>query len=474
MTCAPGPLQVLVDADDDATLTRALLTTHDLERGYVVVHPTPGYRSTMVLAADVLVALGHSPVLQPYEQRETVRGPAAAWAHAQQVTHLVVLRAHLLTLAAWQMMTDLARTAGAGLVMVCHTYLVQLHPSITAFLTYTPHQVVTKVTAVLPDAGPARVLEQDHPGTVRAAERADRRTAFADRVQARARGERLTRAWLDEQALLSEQALRTEPPPAPGSSMDWLLRFDWPVWLDYDGLRAFLAALVLHSPDQQTTAAALDGAACGFAHHGLRLSVPDLVHRAGPGMTTRPVTAQIVDRIRSRVSSPRHAAALVVILITEVWPALLPTITIDGLAHDAATVTLPANTPERLLRRHLDPATARSLDPAYRTRPVTFGVPAPARPLLQAARCLALLHGAGCADPLLTDRLRPCQDPVDGRVLTMLATVCDIQLPHLQPMGTTWMDAVRCAWSTEHYSDARRVPPTTTSSVRPPADQASG
>jgi hypothetical protein len=247
---------------------------------------------------------------------------------------------------------------------------------------------------------------------------------------------------------LADHPLLADTPPEPGSP--WAFKWDinWPVWLDHEGIRQLVTGLVLHSPDRYTTAVVLDGVAAGFAHHGLHLRTPrDLSLCAGPGLTTLPVTADMVDRIQARVTSPQHAAALVLTLITEVWASVLTGLTIGGVSHDEATVTLPPHTPAQIQRYGLSVGASQSIDPSYRVEPVTFGVPTPARPLLAAARYLALLHGGALTDLLLHDPRRPRMERIDATTVGVLADRCGVSLPpRLHPMSIPWTARLGCTW----------------------------
>jgi hypothetical protein len=55
---------------------------------------------------------------------------------------------------------------------------------------------------------------------------------------------------------------------------------------------------------------------------------------------------------------------------------VLTTLPVNGVSDDGA-VTLPVRAPARIQRDGLDVAVTQQLDPAYRTVPVTFGVPPP-------------------------------------------------------------------------------------------------
>lgn len=119
-----GPaVTVLIDAEDDAAVTAALLDAHHPAAGCVVVHPTPALSSSSALARDVLAALGR-PVGQLADERISTAGAAfkaaAAWMIADGIRCLIVLRAHLLSAGGWEQLIEAGRCAGVQLVLVRH------------------------------------------------------------------------------------------------------------------------------------------------------------------------------------------------------------------------------------------------------------------------------------------------------------------------------------------------------------------
>ncbi|MFF5675754.1 hypothetical protein ACFY8S_37660 [Streptomyces hygroscopicus] len=108
---------IVVDERDDLFYTRAALQAHRPEEGRITVQPTPASGSPAALAHDMLYALGkrlapgpHSPDVW-LDAVNTAWLAAAAWGIATGVRHVVVPRAHLLTirridqLLAWREMT---------------------------------------------------------------------------------------------------------------------------------------------------------------------------------------------------------------------------------------------------------------------------------------------------------------------------------------------------------------------------------
>ncbi|GAA2547498.1 hypothetical protein [Pseudonocardia hydrocarbonoxydans] len=111
--------EVLIDADDTAECVAALGARHDLSHGVVVCHPTPGPAGLSVLGEDVLVALGKRPG-GPAAEGVSRRAweLAGLWLRAEQVRHLVVLRAQLLPTPRWRELAGLTAAAGTRLWLV--------------------------------------------------------------------------------------------------------------------------------------------------------------------------------------------------------------------------------------------------------------------------------------------------------------------------------------------------------------------
>ncbi|WP_405785696.1 hypothetical protein [Streptomyces sp. NBC_01367] len=97
-------MTVVVDEQDDMFYTRAALEAHSPGEGRITVHPTPASSSPAALAHDLLYALGKRLASGPgspdvwLDSVEAAWLAAAAWAQATGVRHVVVPRAHLLTL----------------------------------------------------------------------------------------------------------------------------------------------------------------------------------------------------------------------------------------------------------------------------------------------------------------------------------------------------------------------------------------
>jgi hypothetical protein len=152
----PAVVTVLVNADDDAAVTAALLDAHDLATGCVVVHPTPAMSSTSALAHDVLAALGR-PVRRLSGERISSTAPAfkaaTAWMIADGIREMIVLRAHLLSVSGWEHLIELARCANARLVLVCHG--LDRRGELDRVLDEAEHHVTKDLAEVLPGKGSA-------------------------------------------------------------------------------------------------------------------------------------------------------------------------------------------------------------------------------------------------------------------------------------------------------------------------------
>ncbi|MCX5443882.1 hypothetical protein [Streptomyces sp. NBC_00063] len=122
MALAYSDVTVVVDERDDLFYTRAALQAHRPGEGCITVQPTPANGSPAALAHDMLYALGKRLAPGPnspdvwLDSVNTAWLAAAAWTVATGVRHVVVPRAHLLTirridqLLAWREMTGVQLT----------------------------------------------------------------------------------------------------------------------------------------------------------------------------------------------------------------------------------------------------------------------------------------------------------------------------------------------------------------------------
>lgn len=167
LTCPQPPAVTLVlDPCDDVVHTRAALAAHDPSSGRITVHPTPGTGSTSTLAYDILAALDKPAPLTGYRQHDTepAWALAAAWILATPVTHLTLLRAHLLAPRRLQDLLLLRERTGVRLILVCHRPSVP--PVLEQALKNIEHHIA-EATALLPatepDAGGHQVHAPNRP-----------------------------------------------------------------------------------------------------------------------------------------------------------------------------------------------------------------------------------------------------------------------------------------------------------------------
>jgi hypothetical protein len=109
-----------LDPRDDTACMRGLQDLHDLAAGRVVCHPRPG-ATWPALVEDLLRALGkHLQALT--RERCTRHGPRLlrVWLRAEQIRHLVVLRAHRLCPTVLARLVELAADADVTLWPVWH------------------------------------------------------------------------------------------------------------------------------------------------------------------------------------------------------------------------------------------------------------------------------------------------------------------------------------------------------------------
>ena len=185
---------------------------------------------------------------------------------------------------------------------------------------------------------------------------------------------------------LTGEALRSVAEGLLCVGREWSARGGLHRWSDLEGLHRFLTELAAGSPSRRHTITRLRGAQAGFLHHGLHLALPANLHGAhGPGLTTLPFTEVTAARLRAGVAHPVHAAAMATAMFTALDPDVLATVPISLLAEDAVVLRVPADRGGTLLRS-----------------PASYFVPAPARPLLLAARAFLYLRGASPSQRLLS------------------------------------------------------------------------
>lgn len=185
-------------------------------------------------------------------------------------------------------------------------------------------------------------------------------------------------------------------------------------WHATVGLYRFLGDLVVDSPGRTHTLVRLRGAQAAFERHGLTLALPPhLNHMVGVGLTTTPITEQVIARIQARVANPAHAAALTTVLFT-------------GATYRELTF---------LPRRAVTGDTIIFTGTRGTHHPADLGVwviPPPARPVLHVAVIFQETRAVP-ADRLFTDAIGR-----NGR-LHHTARMCGLMLPALHPWRDGWL-----------------------------------
>ncbi|MGW2056735.1 hypothetical protein ACWCOZ_22970 [Streptomyces sp. NPDC001840] len=119
-----GDVTIVVDERDDLFYTRAALQAHRPGEGRITVQPTPASGSPAALAHDMLYALGKRLAPGPNSPDvwlDSVNAAwlaAAAWGVAMGVQHVVVPRAHLLTLRRIDRLLAWRELTGAQLTLL--------------------------------------------------------------------------------------------------------------------------------------------------------------------------------------------------------------------------------------------------------------------------------------------------------------------------------------------------------------------
>ncbi|MEU9398041.1 hypothetical protein AB0D86_49765, partial [Streptomyces sp. NPDC048324] len=355
-SAAAWPVRLLLDGDDDQAVHRAAYQWADPARGRITVDPTPHTTSPAYLALDVLRAMGRDGFLRPEAERMST-DPAwravTCWTLATDVYEAIVLRAHRLTterlrrLAAWRADT------GIRLTLLAHT------PEQTDFQRLREHLTAAALVDVATVRGTAAVLEAIGPAATRrrigppprdhahplpalprssvAAFRADcwRRqnaTDFAHTDGQYRAGYAAARTWLARTLLL--QPTPPEATDHPAEPTPFNLQ-------ETEDVRLFLARLTVSSPSPQHTVARVRGAQAGFLTRSVLLNVPDdLTSRAGPGITTVPLTPRTVHTITVRLPNPLRAAAVAALLFTGTDTSLLSMTQIGSVDEDGTTVAI--------------------------------------------------------------------------------------------------------------------------------------
>ncbi|WP_406510597.1 hypothetical protein [Streptomyces sp. NBC_00212] len=121
------PLTVVHDAGDDKAFMDWALAAHAPQAGRITVHPAPTTGAPPALAHDLLRALGkHLPLAGSEEgvcwtrDARTAWRTAAAWVRALRIGHVLLTRAHLITVRHLERLFALQHLTGIRLTLVCH------------------------------------------------------------------------------------------------------------------------------------------------------------------------------------------------------------------------------------------------------------------------------------------------------------------------------------------------------------------
>jgi len=478
-------LIVVMDRADDVAVTRAALARNRPAHGFLTIHPTPGANTQTALAHDILAALG-KPVRSFAEEglgRESAAWrAAAAWIEGERITQIAALRAHLFTPPRWRRLAELPEATGAVVFAFCHTRHLPV-PALTGLdghryqivesfgqavdlvAGYLAARPVSEAEAAPYDPGEAiETVPACAMPHFRAEARRDLPAAQFALVDAQYTiGREAACAWICSEPQYLEQLPGPAVPPAvfpPHLSperveaglgfldsqfeisreeleqvRDALLCIGRPVrgapasvfaWKQVTGLRAFLAGVVADCANAPAAIARGRGAEAGFLLHGLHLALPAWLPRLlGPGIATVPLTARVLDLLRTRIADPRRAAAVASAALTGLGPA--------EVARTAAT-----DDATRLQLRASIPRTAWSSEEID----LHYAIPPAARGIFRAARIMRERTRTRSTD--WPDRLLG----VDGRDLPELAERCGIDLPALRraSSGSAEGRASRVPW----------------------------
>jgi hypothetical protein len=133
---AIGEVTIVVDERDDVSSTRTALQAHRPWEGRITVQPTPASGSPAALAHDVLYALGKRLAPGPntpdawLDSVNAAWLAAAAWSAAAGVRHVVVTRAHLLTVQRINQLLVWREATGVQLTLLWQTSPHRLPPAL--------------------------------------------------------------------------------------------------------------------------------------------------------------------------------------------------------------------------------------------------------------------------------------------------------------------------------------------------------
>ncbi|WP_107068046.1 hypothetical protein [Streptomyces sp. CT34] len=386
-------MRLLLDTDDDRTVHRAACAWADAARGKITADPTPNTTSPAYLALDVLRAMGRAGFSHQGAERMST-DPAwravTCWSLATGIREVIVLRAHRLTverlrrLAAWRTETNIRLTLVAHAPEGADVRRLVEHLA-AAQLTDMVH--VGGTVEVLAAIGPAATDRltgpppSDHAQPLPAVPRASV-AAFRAQCWRRQNGADFARTDAQYRAGYAAARIwwaRTLPLKPPTSTSaeetDHLTESTEPTPFglrETEALRLFLSRLTVLSPSPAHTVARVRGAQAGLLTRAVLLNVPDdLTRRAGPGITTVPLTPRTVHTITTHLPNPLRAAAIAALLFTGTASPLLAMTQIASIDEEATQIAI-----DRDARINIGaPPTPRHL----------YTIPPRARPLLAAA-----------------------------------------------------------------------------------------
>lgn len=429
-------VEVLLDPGDDVQVTAALLGWHQPDAGRVCVHPTPGATAIAALAHDVLGAIGR-PVHRISAEKLAGVAPAwravAGWVVADRIEHLVVLRADRLAAAGWSRLLDLAGRTGIQLTLICHRQ--QIPRGLTPVLATVEHRI-------------GRACPQGLPAHQREAAQQHTAQPFSDREPLPRVGYPVT-SWRRRAAksLGPRRFARADAIYRTATELtdSWLSDWRPARWPAPDEDDPFMLWLVADSPSRTHTLIRIRGYEAAFRRHNRILTAPaagDLLNPdrlGGPGLSGRHVTNEIAEQIRSGVSHPVVAAALVTSMLTGVSLKVLRAATWAGCSPDQSTL--------HLSRDRSEPKVF-SLPMPMKHASVWFHIPRPARPILRAARTYSGISTDG------TGRMFP-PELVSTEQLQQARHACGIAMyREAQDLDRVWVTRFRPAHKVTSYQAA--------------------
>ncbi|MBF6289865.1 hypothetical protein [Nocardia cyriacigeorgica] len=469
---ASGPITVLRDPGDTMAVTHALLDAHDPARGVITVHPTPTTVSGLALVGDTLHALGRSPARATPEQVtsiDAVSRAVLAWIRADRVRYLVVLRAHSLTADQLAWLLRIRRVAVLRLVLVRYsTHPIRWGPIEVAQLLHRCTDdlaaLVDSLAAVRPAVPLATAAGEDLPRVPHT----DVRTFLADaqddlsgaqfacvdaaytaaiettcgwiaehtgqRCDHR-RSRRGAGVWFGaEDAELADRMLGRVNGPNALARVFGPRREDYVAdWREILTLYRLLGEVIADSAGPHTTVTRLRGVQAAFALHGITLPLPpNLAYCVGLGLTTTPVTQEVIDRIRTRTANPAHAAAVAVQLFTGATVEELKAIPCQSYVGDALIFSNPVVCGHSLC---------------------VWVIPLAARPLVDAARIFQETR------PKPATKLLVGGVGSYGQQLRATITAAGLTVPARHIWNHGWMWQTGMLWRGEHPLSRRKRKP---------------